>query len=262
MIEVFIESVGVITPGMVGWVEAQPILSGSTPYVWRELPTIAPAILPATERRRCIASARLALSSACEALATHTTETTRPVACVFASSDGDGQIIHQIADSLAQEEPDVSPIRFANSVHNAASGYWSIAAGLTQASTTICAFDDTFSAALLEAAVQTIDEQQDVLMTAYDMRFPEPFAALRPTALDCAISLLLTNQRTDKTMAKLQITLVEHCAATALPADLPSSFLSNPAAHGLPLLAALATPATQTIHLDYLNRSLMVTIQP
>lgn len=260
MMEVFIESVGIIAPGLEGWPQAQAIFSGKTPYVWRDLPTIAPAILPATERRRCIASARLALSSASEALATESADATRPVACVFASSDGDGQIIHQIADGLAQDEPEVSPIRFSNSVHNAASGYWSIAAGLRQASTTICAYDDSFSAALLEAAVQTVDEQQDVLMTAFDMRFPEPFASLRPTALDCSISLLLTHQRSAKTIASLQLALVAPCAATALPTDMPASFLSNPAAHGLPLLVALAEPAAQTIHLDYLNRSLAVTV--
>lgn len=262
MIELFVESIGVLAPGMIGWAEAQPILNGKTPYAWRDLPTIAPAILPATERRRCIASARLALTTASEAFGTNTEETPRQIACVFASSDGDGQIIHQIADGLAQDEPDVSPIRFANSVHNAAAGYWSIAAGLRQASTTICAFDDTFAAALLETAVQIADENRDVLLTAFDMRFPEPFSTLRPTALDCSISLLLTRQRSERSLAQLHISLVERRDATPLPAGLPSAFLANPAARGIPLLVALAVPAPQTVFLDYLDRTLMIAVQP
>lgn len=262
MIEVFVERIGIIAPGLMGWAEAQPILSGNAPYVWHDLPVTTPAILPAAEKRRCIASARLALSVACEVFGTNVDDTPRAIACVFASSDGDGQVVHQIAEGLAQAEPDVSPIRFANSVHNAVAGYWSIAARLTQASTSICAYDDTFPAALLEASVQTVDEKLDVLMTAYDMRFPEPLAELRPTALDCGIALLLTKQRSDQSIAQLQIDLIDRRDATPLPAGLPASFLTNPAAHGIPLLAALGVPMAQTVFLNYLDRTLTITVRP
>jgi hypothetical protein len=262
MMEVFVDSVGLIAPGLVGWPAARPILRGDAPYVWQDLPVVAPVILPATERRRCIASARLALTTAYEAFSAVSSPEPRPLACVFASSDGDGQVIRQIADGLAQDEPDVSPTRFSNSVHNAAAGYWSIAAGLKQASTTICAFDETFAAALLDASTQALDEQTDVLMTAFDICFPEPFSQLRPTAVDCAVSLILTAQRSTQSIARLHIALTDRCPASPMPADLPQSFYSNPAARALPLLAALAIPSGQTICLDYLDQTLTVTLTP
>jgi hypothetical protein len=261
--EVFVDSIGLIAPGLAGWPQARRILSGNTPYVKQEIPILAPAILPPAERRRCIASARLALTAAVEALPAGGVERARPLACVFASSDGDGQTIRQITDSLAQEIPDVSPTRFANSVHNAAAGYWSIAQGLKQASTCLCAFDDSFAAGLLEAGVQVADEEVDALLTAFDMRFPSPFFELRPTAIDCAVALLLTAQPSANSIARLQISVIERHPANAMPAGLPEDFTRNPAARALPLLAALATlKATerQTVYLDYLDQSLALRV--
>jgi hypothetical protein len=261
MIDLFVESVGLIAPGLTGWPQARAILRGETPYVWQEVPPTTPDILPAAERRRCIASARLALGAAQQAMQTAqqgAAETPRQLACVFSSSDGDCQVITHIMESLAQEVPDVSPTRFANSVHNASAGYWSIATGMKQGSTCLSAFDESFAAGLLEAAAQVAEEGIDSLLTASDVRFQEPFHALRPIAIDCAATLLLTRERTIHSLARLQIALAQHQPASAMPAWLPESFASNPAARALPLLAALAAPNGQTIYLDYLDQTLVV----
>lgn len=261
--ELFIDGLGIIAPGLADWPETRRILCGQTPYAWRELPPLTPAVLPPAERRRCIASARLALSAAGEALDAAAVAAPRRLACVFASSDGDGQIIHQITDSLAQEVPDVSPTKFSNSVHNAAAGYWSIATGLQQASTCLCAFDHSFAAGLLEAGAQAADERIDVLLTAFDMRFPAPFSELRGTAIDCAVAMLLSVQRAPGSLARLHIALTEKHPASALPAGLPDAFAGNPAARALPLLAALSTlgdSGRQTVYLDYLDQSLALTV--
>jgi hypothetical protein len=258
--EVFVESVGIVAPGLLGWPVTRRILNGDAPYIWQELPVLEPAILPPIERRRSIVSARLGLTAAYEALSAVHGGQQRPLASVFASSDGDGRTIHQIAESLAEDFPEVSPTRFSNSVHNAVVGYWSIAARLTQPSTSICACDETFAAALLEAAGQAVDEQLDVLMTAFDMRFPPPFSELRATAIDCAVTLLLTPRRSGRSIARLRISLAEKHLASPMPPALPKSFTTNPAARALPLLAALAAPNAQAVYLDYLDQSLAVTV--
>ncbi|HXA46153.1 MAG TPA: beta-ketoacyl synthase chain length factor, partial [Burkholderiaceae bacterium] len=247
---------------LIGWAQAKATLRGETDFVWQDVPAIAPTILPAAERRRCIATARLALNTAQEALQTSRNASERQLACIFSSSDGDSQVITQIMEGLLQEPPEVSPTRFANSVHNAAAGYWSIATGMKLGSSCLSAFDESFAAGLLEAAAQVADEGIDGLYTASDVRFQEPFYALRPIELDCASTLLMTRERSDHSLASIQISLIPRSPASTQPDWLPISFSSNPAARALPLLTALAAPSGQTIYLDYLDQTLAVEVSP
>jgi beta-ketoacyl synthase-like protein len=260
MITLYIESIGLMAPGLIGWAQAKATLRGEANFVWQDVPAVAPTILPAAERRRCIATARLALNTAHEAMQASRNLPDRQLACVFSSSDGDSQVITQIMEGLTQEIPEVSPTRFANSVHNATAGYWSIATGMKLGSTCLSAFNESFAAGLLEAAAQVADEGIDGLYTASDVRFQEPFYTLRPIELDCASTLLMTRERSDHSVANIRISLVERSAASAQPEWLPPSFASNPAARALPLLVALAAPAGQTIHLDYLGQTLAVEV--
>ena len=46
------------------------------------------------------------------------------IATVFTSSGGDGDNVHEILQTLASTEREVSPTRFHNAVHNAPAGYW------------------------------------------------------------------------------------------------------------------------------------------
>ena len=75
-----------------------------------------------------------------------------------------GDITHQICEALARPEREVSPTSFHNSVHNAPAGYWSIATGSRLASTSICAYDVSFAAGLLEAAAYATVEHQPVML--------------------------------------------------------------------------------------------------
>lgn len=262
MITLYIDSVGLVAPGLIGWPAARAILNGSADYVWQDVPPTAPAILAPAERRRCIALARLTLNAAHEAMQGAPSKAHQQLACVFSSSDGDSQTIIQIMDGLTQDEPAVSPTRFANSVHNATAGYWSMATGMKLGSTCLSAFDESFAAGLLEAAAQTADEQVDALYTASDARILEPFSELRPIEIDCATSLLLTWERSAASLARLEIDLVQARPATALPACLPTPFASCPAARALPLLAALAAARESTVDFDYLGKTLSVRVFP
>ena len=109
-------------------------------------------MLPA-ERRRAGATVKLAIAAGSEALA-QAGRDPADMAMVFAASGGDGETVHEILAVLARSTREVSPTRFHNSVHNAPAGYWTVATGSRAPSTSLCAFDESFAAGLLDAAVQ------------------------------------------------------------------------------------------------------------
>ena len=129
------------------------------------------AVLPSRERRRATPSTRIALTTAQQAL-THAGLDAKAVPAVFGSSSGNPDIIHDICAMLAAGDYLISPTKLHNSVHNAASGYYSIAVASHRAVTSLCAFDGTATAALLETAVQAIaaDSVRCVLRPPYRFR--------------------------------------------------------------------------------------------
>jgi hypothetical protein len=167
---------------------------------------------------------------------------------VFASSDGDGDIVHRLCTALAAPAPTVSPTDFHNSVHNAATGYWSIGARSQAASTAICAYDGSFAAGLLEAAAQIAVEQRPVLLVAVDLPYPPPLAPHRPVRHGFAAALALAPGE------GMEISL-DGTAASPLPLR---EFEGNAAAAALPLLAVLAGSGAATVHLPLAERALQV----
>src|SRR6185437_4923435 len=98
---------------------------------------------------------------------------------------------NEICMTLASGERQLSPTRFHNSVHNAASGYWSIAAAATSASSVLCAYDASFGAGLLEALTQVVVDRTSVLLVAYDAGYPEPLRAARPIPDAFGVAMVL-----------------------------------------------------------------------
>ena len=113
------------------------------------------------------------------------------LATVFTSSSGDPVNCHALCEALAAPGRLMSPTRFTNSVHNATAGYWHIATQSRAASTSLCGFDASFAAGLLEAAVQCVSGGEPVLLVASDIAYPEPLHALRPTSDALGLALLL-----------------------------------------------------------------------
>ncbi len=260
--QVFVTSVGIAGPGMDGWAAAQPILTGSTEY--RSAPTsrAIPDILSAAERRRSSQSARLAIMAAQDALRAGGLGGDE-IATVFASSDGDGAITQEICESLAGNAREVSPTSFHNSVYNAPAGYWSIATRSRQASTSVCAYDVSFAAGLMEAAAYATVEHQPVMLIAFDLPFPAPLYAIRPVEDSFAAALLFSPTATGRAFMRWEINLQPHRAATAFPVELPESLRSNPAARCLPLLTVLARRTAETVALEYSDdNDLVVSCEP
>ncbi|MDE2157483.1 MAG: beta-ketoacyl synthase chain length factor, partial [Burkholderiales bacterium] len=204
----------------------------------------APQRLPATERRRAGALVRASIAAADQALGG---ADAAAVATVFSSSTGDPLNCPLLCEALAAAERSVSPTRFTNSVHNAAAGYWHIAAASRQPSTSLAAHDASFGVGLLEAAVQCAAARAPVLLVACDLPYPEPLHALRPVADVFATALLLVPAGG----RGLRLTVgAEGAASRCADAGLEALRLGIPAARALPLLRALAANAAATLHIE------------
>ncbi|CAH0258904.1 beta-ketoacyl synthase chain length factor [Roseomonas sp. CECT 9278] len=246
-----IAGIGVLAPGMAGWAQAAPVLAGRAPYDPAPLVPPAPTLLPATERRRTGPSVRLALAVATEAvqasgLAPEELDT------VFASSNGEGQVITSILEALHADGGAISPTQFHNSVHNAAAGYWGIAVGSSRPSVSLGGHDGVFGTGLLQAAAQVVAGGRAVLFVAHDVPMPPPLDALRVTTEPFALALVLV----PGAGRHGALGLTPQDGAAALP-DLPGGLRAlrdaNPVARALPLLAALAGGAAATLDLPMLD---------
>lgn len=236
---VFIESVGLAAPGLPSWQEGRATLGGARPYVNAPLPPHSPSMLPLNERRRATPAIRLAFQAAEDATKTSSVPAASLVS-VFASSDAELAIIHRICLALTTAQRLISPTDFHNSVHNAAAGYWSIAAGARAASTTISAHDGSFGAGLLESCSQVLADDCDALLVAFDLPAPEPLHATRCIACPAAVALVLTRHATAQSLAALTCGTTDEEETKLEDIALEQLRLGNPATRALPLLQSLA----------------------
>jgi hypothetical protein len=252
-LRVWVQGIGVLGPGMRSWASARDVLRGSQAFENSSTALPAPARLPPAERRRSGSAVKLALAVADEAVAQAQVDPS-VLATVFTSSSGEGVNCHALCETLATPTPMVSPTRFTNSVHNAASGCWHIAVASRASSTSLCAFDGSFGAGLIEAATSTCLSAAPMLLVASDSPYPEPLNATRPLPDHFGMALLFTPDRTDLSIASMSIDLVDGTEPLTECDDdsLDSLRCAIPAAASLPLLIALAQRRSQTLVLEYL----------
>jgi hypothetical protein len=258
----YIEGIGLLGPGFANWPDSHAILAGAQPYQPLKTVLPAPTLLPAAERRRSGTLIKLTLATGLEAIK-HAGLEASDLPSVFASSGGDGDNCHAICDVLASDDRQISPTRFHNSVHNTASGYWSIATGSMTPSSVLAAYDASFGAGLLEALTQAIVDDTRVVLLACDTAYPEPLYAARPIPDSFGIALVLAPQRSAQSLARITLSLTDgHVGQLDDPA-LEVLRLAIPAARGLPLLRAIALRQEKRVVLDYLDDTrLAVDIAP
>jgi hypothetical protein len=248
----YLEGIGVLGPGLSGWPNTAAILTGLRPYTWTPTVLPTPTMLPAAERRRTGRVVKVALGVAFEATAAAATDPAL-LASVFSSSGADGHICHEICQALALPAREVSPTRFSNSVHNAASGYWSIATGAMTESNVLCAFDASFAAGLLDAMTQVKVDRRAVLLVAYDTEYPPPLHAKRPIPDAFGIAMVLSPGLTARSLARIDVALTEEGFSTMRDPQLEALRASIPAARGLPLLETLALQRRGRVNIEYLD---------
>lgn len=270
----WVEGIGLLAPGINDWPSGRSVLQGETAYVPAPTALPAPELLPPAERRRASRIVKAALAAGLEACRMAGRDPAL-LANVFASSGGDGHNCHALCEQLASGDVQISPTRFHNSVHNAASGYWSIATGATPAAQVLGAYDASFGAGLLEAMTQVATSGQPVLLVACDSEYPEPLHAKRPIQDTSALALVLAPAPSAQALAELRLAthgaLVNGTAdplqaiATSVDAACADIVGAMPPLRGLPLLAALLGPveAARDVALDYLPPQLLrVTVRP
>lgn len=247
-----IDGVSVIGPGFADWPAAAAVLAGRAAYA--PCPTVLPdpLTLPAAERRRTGRIVKLAIASGLEAAA-RAGLAAKSLDTVFSSSGADGDICHEICQTLATEDRHLSPTRFHNSVHNAPAGYWSIATGAMAASTTLCAYDAGFSAGLLESLTQVVILKRAVLLIACDVGYPSPLREKRPLADALGVAIALVPERTEHSIARLSAWVDQGEVDRLEPAALEQLRVGTPAGRALPLLALLARRESGTVVLEYLG---------
>jgi hypothetical protein len=179
---------------ILGWSFApvDALQEGLVPPEWQPLSPEGMVLdfVPPALRRRCshfskvsLAVANAAMRRAPEGCPPHT---------VFASIHGEGAITRDLLRELALGQQ-LSPMGFSLSVHNAASGLYSIATGNTAPSTAIAAGDDTFVMGLLEALMALrCNSAANVLLVCSDDLVPRDFLAEGSSqGVPYAFSLLL-----------------------------------------------------------------------
>jgi hypothetical protein len=280
VIRVGVEAIALRGPGLPDWQTSRTVLSGAAAYRAAPIVLDPPAQLSAAERRRAVPSVKLALGlgAACVAQmgpdpAGFDPTGPDPAAfdpagvdpagmpAVFASSGADGETIAAILAALATPGREVSPTRFHNSVHNAPSGYWGIAAQSREAVTSVSCFDASFAAGLLEAGVQAVTSERRVLLVAYDLPYPAPLDRVRP--IDAGFGVALVLAPPGHAVPELRIAVgaggaVSRCADQALEA----LRRGNPAARSLPLLVVLAGRSAGRVRLDLSRGGLDVEVAP
>ena len=249
-LRVAIEGVAFWASRLPGWELAQAVIRGEQPPPEAASARPAPTLLAPTERRRAPDTVAVALevaARACEAAGRKPAE----LPSVFASTHGDTAISDYMCATLATTPTLISPIKFHNSVHNAAAGYWSIGTGSLAPYTAISAYEYTFAAGLVEAATQVVCEHRPVLYVAFDIESKGALATMAASRglLGAALVLApLAQTQQQRTM------IMTSESVSALYPTLPRSpaaplVADNALAPCLPLFEVLAYSSPRTVRL-------------
>lgn len=250
MVELSIRGVGYWSPGVGDWQQARALIRSGSAWPESTAGRATPGLMPANERRRAPDSVLLALAVGEQAcIAAGVDPSSLP--SVFVSVYGDLAINDYMCATLAEPAPMLSPTKFHNSVHNAPSGYWSIATGSMAQTTSIAGFRDSFAAGLLEAAAQIGERGGPLLLVAYDVAGVGPMADVTRCVVPFGCALVL-DVVMDNAPTQLRMTTVAGNATKTGPDSEGLARLSadNPIAAGAgTLLQALADGAARRIAL-------------
>jgi hypothetical protein len=240
-VRLYVNGVALWSERLPGWERARAVLSGEAPPPADAVPRPAPQLLPPTERRRAPDTVAVALEAALAACR-YAELPPASLPCVFSSMHGDLAITDYMCATMAATPALVSPTRFHNSVHNAAAGYWTIAADCTRPYTALSAGEHSFGAGLLEACVQATSGAENVLLVAYDIDARGPLAPVARSKHLLAAALIVGTERGAHALAQFDLELAagESPAATPARAENAALVAGNSTESCLPLMEALA----------------------
>ncbi len=245
-------SVGVLAPGVSSLAELLTLFRTGQSGVSEPLVLPNPTVLPANERRRASQVVRLVLACAEQAMLTSPYPADR-LRCVFASDEGTGEVCQQMLETLATTRQ-VSPLLFHNSLHNAPSGYFSIAYQNRQPAVSVSMGRESFASGLLCAVSDACTSRQPVLFMAYDAPLPEPIRSLLPIEHASATAWIIASGASSEDthaagqsaaqtpLGSFELSLLQAGASCdqAPPNWLPRSWRANSSVQSFAVLALLA----------------------
>ncbi len=128
-------------------------------------------------------------------------------------------------------------------MHNAPTGYYSIAMKAKLGATSICRGPWTFAAGLLGAAAQTLCDDVPVLFVCYDSPLPAPLSESMPVAEATVIALVISPKPAATTLASWELEVGPADGGIPWPGWMPSEWRANPSARGFQALATLCAGA-------------------
>ena len=270
-----VEGVAFWAPTLPGWPIARAAFHGERGLVDPPARRPAPEILAPAERRRAPDSVALALEVAAAATMASGREP-GSLASIFSSAHGDLAVNDYMCSTLASTPTLISPTRFHNSVHNAASGYWTIGAGCTAASSALSAYDRSFAAGLLEAVTQCAADRQAVLLVACDVQAVGALATVTASTGLLAVAVVVapcgggmdgdrggnrsseSGREPDGDPAGRGVftasLVTGSTAAPALRSEAARSLAGNAMADALPFMEAIALGSNRTLSLPLSSR--------
>jgi len=232
-----------------GWEIASAVFRGEGAPADPPAKRPSPQLLAPAERRRAPDTVALALEVAAAAIAA-SGRNAADLPCVFASAHGDLGINDYMCGTLAADPLLLSPIKFHNSVHNAAVGYWTIGTNCMAASNSLAAYESSFASGFLEAAAQCAADQRAVLLAGYDMPAVGALASVTTSREMLAVALVLSPTRTARTVASFEWSLSAGTQpASCARSDAARALEVNAMSDALPLFEALARGETETLSL-------------
>lgn len=240
MTEFDVAGIGVWSKHFSGWEQFCSVLAGDASP---EACALKPETIPANERRRAPLSVKMAVEVMDQACRSAGLEPAG-LATVFASVYGDIQITDYMCRTLASAPRTVSPTKFHNSVHNASTGYWSMATQSHGPANAISAYSCSASMALLEGAIQAVEEGIPVLVAMQEMASLTAFKPIYDTEQALSTALVLVPPgHCPSAIATVRLAASDDARDFPdLPATSDIDWSDNFAAKMLPFLQVLATP--------------------
>ena len=260
MADVNLAGIGVYSEQYTDWSQFCAVLRGEDVEPQTKL---APELIAPRERRRAPAFVKMAVEVMDQACKMADADR-GAVAQVFASGMSDMQITDYMCRTLATMPATVSPTKFHNSVHNASTGYWSIATGSHLPANAVSGYSHSASIALLEGVLQAADEGVPVLVTVQEMAAPLPFQSVYASQHPLAVALLLTPANGDgNAVARLSLEVEAGLAGHEIsPTPDAIDVDDNFSRELLALLVAAASEDSSVVRLDLPgSASLSITVE-
>ncbi len=233
---------GVFVPGfasLADWLATRPSAAHEKPEG---------SLVPLRERRRASLLSRAFADAFADVVAKSGLDPSQ-VATVFGSALGEASTMIGLLDQMWQEQTALSPMKFATSVHNTASGMISIATGNRGFTTSLGADYDTPAMGLLEGIGIVQREGRPVIVCCGDEGPPGDLVpGDNGWSLVCAAVALcpLDGARRDRP----QLSSLEMASATLPPAPTSPSLGRNPNVGLLDLVVAHERGSEGVVRLD------------